>query len=452
MGTPEKNNESKFSPPSITMVDVVSTTIFILLVVTGIYFVFLGVLTIGWVQAQVIYLNKVKLTWFKDVNIPEQWGFLHNQVTPFHLHTPDGETLHAWHILPLELYRRHEQALIKEPAGLALDIKSRTCFKLLRNDPDALLVLYLHGAAGTLASGFRPPSYRAISSGASDRIHVLAIDYRGFGTSKGTPSEQGLLTDALTLVNWAMAEADIPANRIVLFSQSLGTAVTASLMHHLAHQPVDPVFFAGTVMVAPFADVQSLTATYKVAGTIPILSPLARFPALMGFFHGFLKTFWPTSEALPAFVRGCEIDPDAASRYHITIIHAKDDYDIPWEHSDKLYWSTVNATLPQSASDEQLEDMKLTGRKDLGAGGWVVDRKTARGVLRQEITEYGLHDRIRAILSWEWRFGEHSIVHILHFLALFENSALQALRSPCLSTERGCATSCGSVSSSQYKS
>ena len=140
-----------------------------------------------------IYLNRITLTWFQDVNIPEQWGFLRNQVTVFQLSTPDGEMLHAWHILPLELYRRHESELVKEPDGVMTDITQRFGFKLLRDDPDSLLVLYFHGAAGTVGSGWRPPSYRAMHAGEPGRIHTVAVDYRGFGASTGYPTEEGLV-------------------------------------------------------------------------------------------------------------------------------------------------------------------------------------------------------------------------------------------------------------------
>lgn len=52
-------------------------------------------------QAHAIYLHKATpLTWFHDLNVPEQFGFAHHQVTPFFIPTPDGERLHAWHVLP----------------------------------------------------------------------------------------------------------------------------------------------------------------------------------------------------------------------------------------------------------------------------------------------------------------------------------------------------------------
>ncbi|KAI1746908.1 Alpha/Beta hydrolase protein [Xylaria castorea] len=357
------------------------------------YALFIGLLTIPVLQDQVIYLNRVTLTWLQDVNIPEQWGFLRNQVTPFFLTTPDGESLHAWHILPLELYRQNQKALLAEPLGLALDVKGRLSFKLLRDDPSSLLVLYFHGAAGTLGSGWRPPSYLAMSVGAPRRIHTLAIDYRGFGSSSGSPSEKGLLTDAITLAEWAMKEAEIPPSRIVIFAQSIGTAVSISLIHHMATQP-EPVLFSGLVLVAPFADVESLTATYRVAGTVPLLGPVAKFPRLLAWLNTLIITKWPNKTKLADFIRRCEDMDQGFPGYDVTIIHAEDDYDIPWSHSEQLFWHAANASMPHGITFAELEKEKIASRVDNGAGGWAVERRTRNGVIREEIMKYGLHDRI----------------------------------------------------------
>lgn len=364
--------------------------------IIGIYAAFISLLTIPTLQDHVIYLHRVTLTWFQDVNVPEQWGFLRNQVTPFHLRTPDGETLHAWHILPLDAYRQHQDELRNGPTGLCEDIQERLSFKLLKDDPTAQLVIYLHGAAGTLGSGWRPQSYRALSA-ASTNVHVLVIDYRGFGTSTGWPSEAGLLTDALTLVNFATQTAGIPPERIVLFAQSIGTAVALSLTHQLATQS-PPVLFAGTVLVAPFADVASLTKTYKVAGTIPLLSPIAFFPKLLALLNHFIVSKWPSQEKLASLVRHLDSVKvnDRRNKYDITFIHAEDDYDIPTVHSDVLFWHGVNATLDAASSVtfEGLEKEKSKKKIPLGAGGWEMDWQGKGGVIREQIVQHGLHDRI----------------------------------------------------------
>ncbi|KAJ4309722.1 hypothetical protein N0V94_008792 [Neodidymelliopsis sp. IMI 364377] len=364
--------------------------------VIGLYAAFISLLTIPVLQDHVIYLHRVTLTWFQDVNVPEQWGFLRNQVTPFQLKTPDGETLHAWHILPLETYRQHQDDLRHEPTGLCENIEKRLSFKLLRDDPTAQLIVYLHGAAGTLGSGWRPQSYRALSA-ASTNVHVLVIDYRGFGTSTGWPSEAGLLTDALTLVNFAIETVGVPPERIVIFAQSIGTAVALSVTHHLALQS-PPTLFAGTVLVAPFADVASLTKTYKVAGTIPLLSPVAYFPKLLALLNHFIISKWPSQEKLAGLVQHLDAIkiPDRKRKYDITLIHAEDDYDIPTVHSDVLFWHGVNATLDRepSMAFEELEKRKLKDRVPLGAGGWEMEWVGKGGIIREQIVKHGLHDRI----------------------------------------------------------
>ncbi|KAF4555263.1 Alpha/beta hydrolase-like protein 4 [Elsinoe fawcettii] len=358
---------------------------------TGIYFFFLGLLIVPTFQTHAIYLHRIKLTWGKDVNVPEQWGFLHNQVTPFHIQTPDNESLHAWHILPLGVYQQHETEFLAEPSAQTFDITGRHSFKYLREDPDVLLVLYLHGAGGTLASGHRPQSYRAISAMAPDRIHIVAIDYRGYGTSTGSPSEEGLLIDVLALADWAMSTAGIPPERIMIFSQSLGTAVAMSLMQALTSRE-PPIYLAGTVMVAPFSDVKTLTATYSIAKTIPILSPLARFPVLMDFFSSFIRSKWATKDTLASFIKTCEASENPKARYHVTMIHAKDDYDIPWSHSEELFWTGVEAVENTTRDGRDLDTIKVEARQSLGAGGFQVEKRYPKGVLMQHILEYGFHD------------------------------------------------------------
>ena len=212
--------------------------------------------------------------------------------------------------------------LIEETSGSVAEITTRLSFKLLRDDPQSLLVLYFHGATGTLGSGWRPPSYRALYAGASDKTHVVAIGYRGFGSSTGAPSDDGLLDDAPTLAQRAMEDVGIPASRIVIFGRSLGTAVGISLAHHLAMRS-DPTLFAGMVLVAPSADVELLTATYRVGGTLPLLFPVARFPRLLAFFNTFIISKWSSKAKIAEVKRRCETLAGDASRYQIRFFTQK---------------------------------------------------------------------------------------------------------------------------------
>lgn len=356
----------------------------------GLYAMLLGLLTNSWFQAHVVYLHKIQMTWFKDLDVPEVFGFLRGQVTPFAINTPTGSKLYAWHILPLELYRHHETSLVAESAGFAQDINSRLTFQLLSDDPDARLIIHLHGAAGTVGSHYRVPNYRALSAGQPQKIHVLTFDYGGFGRSQGTPSERGLCSDAIAVFEWAMNTAGIPPSRILIFSQSMGTAVGLAVAEHYAMQS-RPVVFAGSILVAPFVDVATLVATYRVGGTVPILSPLARFSSLFNYLRTFIKDKWSSKDRIASYIR---INKANKRKYRLTLIHAEDDYDVPSHHTPVLFWHAVNAMVPHGISEEEVEVRKLESRTDLGAAGSIMEWRTDCGVVREELLKTGLHDVI----------------------------------------------------------
>lgn len=363
-----------------------------LLLSGGVYLTLLGFLAgIPTFQTHVFYLHRITLAWFRDLTVPEQFGFAPRQVNSFFIETEGNEKLHAWHILPLGVYRRHLSVLL--PDKNENDPKeSTTALDLLKFDPEARLVLYFHGTAGCLASGWRPDSYRAIYAAAPDHIHVLSFDYRGYGLSSGTPSEEGLLQDGLAAVQWALEVAGIPPCRIVIYGQSLGTAVAFALMQHYATLP-EPILFAGHVLTASFSDVATLTATYRIGGIIPVLSPLAKVPPLLAFFNSFLTNTWLSKDRIAGFVRSMETS-STSQPYYINLIHAEDDSDIACEHSDVLFWHAVNASSSTELALEQVNQRKTLTRRDLGHGGWIAEHKTNHGLIRQTMLTYGVHDRL----------------------------------------------------------
>lgn len=352
-------------------------------------------------QAYVVYLHKVTLTGSKNLNIPEQFGFLHNQVVPFYINTEDGVKLHSWHILPSGVYDKNQKELLDQSlTGPVEDITKTVNFRLLREDPQSRLVLYLHGTSGTIGSTIRPTSYRNIYSAAANHVHVLAFDYRGYGLSSGHPSEPGLLLDALAGVKWATNTAQIPPDRIVIYGHSLGSAVAMSLVNYLA-TPNPGMSFAGVVVSASFTDLASLTATYRIGGLIPVLAPLARIPPLFSFFTSRLRDTWMVKNKIATFVQH-------SNDYHLTLIHSEDDDDIPVTHTHELFWHAVNATNASPISFQELEVDKYREKVDLGPGGWCVDSTTQKGMVRMQILKYGKHD-------WQMTFPATSLAILRAF-------------------------------------
>ena len=105
------------------------------------------------------------------------------------------------------------------------------------------IVLFLHGTPGTLRDTvWRLPDLRKSGLG------VMAIDWRGYGGSTGTPSEAGLRADARGAFDYLQAAA--PDSRIAVFGESLGSGIAVALARD---RPV-----AGVLLNAPYASVRRL--------------------------------------------------------------------------------------------------------------------------------------------------------------------------------------------------
>ena len=360
----------------------------LLAVLTGLYAGLLAALTNRFVQTHAVYLHAFQLTGDKDLNTPEMFGFLRGQVTPFNIHSQDHTPLNTWHILPIGLHRRHMAELMQQPTGLVADVTTGLGFQLLRDDPDALLAIHFHGAGGNMGSGYRIPNYRALAAGNPDKIHVLTFDYRGFGKTNGVPTEQGLIQDAIAVVDWALNVAKIPPSRILIFGQSLGTAVNMAVAEHFASRK-EPVIFAGHIMIAPFVDVPTLVATYKIAGKIPILSPVARYTRLFNLLSSQIRETWSTKTRIAAYVRRSEA---TSKKYRITLIHAEDDSSIPWHHTSTLFWNAANATSAEGIGSADMKTWRLGESQEIGAAGSVTHWRTEHGTISEYILKYGLHD------------------------------------------------------------
>ncbi len=231
-----------------------------------------------------------------------------------------------------------------------------------------------------MAQGWRTDTYRALSSGSTGKVHVVTVDYRGFGYSTGTPTEEGLIIDGVALVDWALHIAKIPPERIILLGQSLGTAVTTAVAEHFVSRS-PPVEFAGVVLAAAFSDIPTLMLTYSAGGIVPILSPLRPYPRLQKWFIGRIRDTWNTKTRLANFV-------NQSRKVRLELVHARNDFDIPWKHSDTLFYAAANATTEVGMSEKEVNSVKST--IDLGEAGWV-NTWNAGGnkKIRQEIVLHG---------------------------------------------------------------
>ena len=93
-------------------------------------------------------------------------------------------------------------------------------------DSAGLWLLICHGNAGNLSEFDRPLHYAGLRRLG---LNLLAFDYRGYGESGGVASEPGLYRDADAAYRYLRESHGVPADRIVVFGHSLGSAVAVDL-------------------------------------------------------------------------------------------------------------------------------------------------------------------------------------------------------------------------------
>ena len=89
-------------------------------------------------------------------------------------------------------------------------------------------IVYFHGNGGNLSLWL--PVFATLHS---FNYRVLAIDYRGYGSSSGSPSESGIYLDAEAAVRHAHAHRD-PKRPLVYWGRSLGGPVAAAAARAMA--------------------------------------------------------------------------------------------------------------------------------------------------------------------------------------------------------------------------
>ncbi|KAK9450340.1 Alpha/Beta hydrolase protein [Limtongia smithiae] len=296
-----------------------------------IYLTFLTSLLFEPVQRNLVFLHRVRLGSKETLYYPENVGFALNQVAPFWLDTPDGERLFGWHLLPLDVYESHKAELRSiEVSDGVIDSGelAQNHLKILKEDPDARLIIYYHGNSGCISSIHRPDVYRALLSTSPKHTHVFVVDYRGFGMSTGQPSEDGLVTDGAFTAIEIMNRTGISPDRTILVGQSLGTGVIIGAADLLAQQ-TPKVEVQAIVPIAGFASIEELLSTFKLFGVLPVLSPFAVFEPLQRTLAACLRYKFHSDERMERFVRNTR-------KTKVLVVHSFNDQEIPFDHGEKL--------------------------------------------------------------------------------------------------------------------
>jgi fermentation-respiration switch protein FrsA (DUF1100 family) len=129
------------------------------------------------------------------------------------------------------------RALVAPPAELGLRVQRveltasdgvrLVSWALPADDGSGYWLLMCHGNAGNISEAGRPYHYAGLRALG---LSLFALDSRGYGESEGVPTEQGLYRDADAAYRYLRDTLRVPAERIVVFGHSLGSAVAVELV------------------------------------------------------------------------------------------------------------------------------------------------------------------------------------------------------------------------------
>ena len=131
---------------------------------------------------------------------------------------------------------------------------------------------------------------------------VVLPEYRGYGRSTGSPSQDGIVGDTLAAIDWALAQTGRRA--LVLHGRSLGTGVAMQVAARLG-EVASPHGLELAVLEAPFTSIASYAPRY---GLPPFI----------------VRDPYRTDEVLP--ILACPV----------LILHTRDDEVVPIAHGQAL--------------------------------------------------------------------------------------------------------------------
>lgn len=125
----------------------------------------------------------------------------------------------------------------------------------VENAATSAVVLWCHGNAGNIIH--RLENLRELYRLG---LSVFLFDYRGYGRSQGSPSEEGLYQDALGAYDQLTRTRLIRPERIVLFGRSLGAAVAVEVASHK--------LAAGLILESSFPSIEAVARFHY--GGLPV--------------------------------------------------------------------------------------------------------------------------------------------------------------------------------------
>ena len=203
-------------------------------------------------------------------------------------------------------------------------------------------LLWLHGNAGNISNRVDNIAVLNRLTGLS----VLIVDYRGYGLSEGSPSENGLYLDAEAAFQYLTSEVGLdPVEDIVLFGRSLGAGVAAEMATRHAVRCV--------ILESGFTSVMGMARTTYPALLVHALTPLidARYDTLskISLFNSPVMVVHGEQDEIVPFAMAHELFEAASEPRRLHAVPRASHNNV-YERGGADYFETLNAFIAEPAS------------------------------------------------------------------------------------------------------
>ncbi len=150
--------------------------------------------------------------------------------------------------------RRH--AVVEEAPGrrnITIPIDDGLALRgwLLEPGDARTTVIYHYGNGETVVAS----RYRLQMLAKEFGVNVLAIDYRGYGFSDGTPSVDALVEDSIRIYDYLMESLGGANQQVVVYGRSIGTAAAIALA---SERPINAM-----MLEAPFTTISEVISAWN---------------------------------------------------------------------------------------------------------------------------------------------------------------------------------------------
>lgn len=226
------------------------------------------------------------------------------------------------------------------------DRASIPCLYLPYTLGSSKVLLYFHGNAEDIGQSFRMLDFL----GATLRVHVIAVEYPGYGVYPGEPSSQRVTDDACNVFDFLTDTVGLSPHDILLFGRSIGSGPATYL------------------------------ASYRAPCALILMSAYTSIRAVARHFAGWLSQYLVADNFR-------NIDLITRVRCPTFIVHGLQDTVIPYTESQQLYEACAGPSsllLPKSMDHnvfDFMEDLALPFAEFLQQCNITVEPVTGDGFL-----------------------------------------------------------------------